>query len=443
MTINMQTIDLVIEASWVIPIVPVNTVLKDHAIAINQGKIVALTPSAEINSRFQAKQRLLLDKHILMPGLINAHGHIAMSLLRGYGDDLPLQRWLEECIWPAETKYVDEQFVEVGAELAIAEMIRSGTTCFSDMYFFPNQTAKVARQSQIRCQIAFPVLEFPSSWAADADSYISKGLALYDDYRAQPLINICFGPHAPYTVSDKTFKRIAPLAIELQAGIQVHLHETANEINQSMNDYGCRPLQRLTNLGILTPQTQCVHMTQVNHEDIDLLTDNGCHVVHCSESNLKLASGFCPVTKLTDAGVNVAIGTDSCASNNNLDLFGELHTASLLAKAVAEDASALNSHQALAMATINGARALNIDEQVGSLEVGKAADIIAIAVDDLEQTPLYDPASALVYTHNGHRVTHSWVQGKPLMSDRQLLTINKEEIMLKVDFWQKKLRNKK
>ena len=438
----MQPVDLIIEAEWIIPIVPPNVVLKNHAVAVNEGKIVALAPSSEINSRFQAKQRLILDKHILTPGLINSHGHIAMSLLRGHADDLPLQRWLEEYIWPTETKYVNDQFVEVGAELAIAEMIRSGTTCFSDMYFFPDQTANVALQSQIRCQIAFPILEFPSPWAADADSYISKGLALYDNYRREPLIDICFGPHAPYTVSDETFKRIAPLAIELQANIQVHLHETANEINQSIKDYGCRPLQRLANLDILTPQTQCVHMTQINREDIDLLTENGCHVVHCPESNLKLASGFCPVTQLIDAGVNVAIGTDSCASNNNLDLFGELHTASLLGKAVAEDAAALNSHQTLAMATIQGAKALNIDEQVGSLEVGKAADIIAIAIDDLEQTPLYDPASTLVYTHNGHRVTHSWVQGKPLMLDRQLLTVNREEIMLKVDFWQKKLRNK-
>ena len=439
---NMQAVDLIIEAGWIIPVVPANTVLENHAIVIDQGVIVALAPKAEINNRFHAREQLSLNKHILTPGLINTHGHIAMSLLRGYADDLPLQRWLEDHIWPTEAKYVSEQFVKDGAGLAIAEMVRSGTTCFSDMYFFPEKTAEVARNAHIRCQFAFPILEFPSAWAADPDSYISKGLKLHDDYRAHPLIDVCFGPHAPYTVTDKTFNRVVPLAAELQACIQVHLHETAHEVDQSMKEYGCRPVRRLFDLGLLTPQTQCVHMTQIDDEDIELLIASGAHVVHCPESNLKLASGFCPVADLMSAGVNVAIGTDSCASNNNLDLFGELHTASLLAKAVAGDAAALNSHQALAMATINGAKALNIDDKVGSLEVGKAADIIAIAVDELEQAPLYDAASALVYTHNGHRVTHSWVQGKPLMADRQLLTMNQSEIMLKVDGWRDTLWNR-
>ena len=436
----MQKVDLVITADWIIPIVPADTVLTDHAIVIDDGKIIALVAKTEVEQRFQVKETVSLNKHILMPGLINAHGHLAMSLLRGYADDLPLQPWLEDHIWPTESKYISEQFVKDGAALAIAEMIRSGTTCFSDMYFFPDQTAEVAHQARMRCQLSFPILEFPSAWAANPDEYISKGLSLHDRYRTHSLITVGFGPHAPYTVSDETFARIVPLAMELQAGIQVHLHETAHEIDQSMSERDCRPLKRLYDLGVLTPQTQCVHMTQTNDEDIELLVSSGAHVVHCPESNLKLANGFCSVSKLGKAGVNVAIGTDGCASNNDLDLFGELHTASLLAKGVAGDAAAVNSYQALAMATINGAKALNIDDQVGSLEVGKAADIIAIDVDDLEQMPLYNPLSALVYTHNGHRVTHSWVQGRPLMADRQLLTINREEIMLKAHHWQQKLR---
>ena len=439
-TLSMQAVDLVIEAGWIIPIVPANTVFTNYAIAIDAGKIVSLLPKAEVGRRFDARQKLALDKHLLMPGLINAHGHIAMSLLRGYADDLPLQRWLEDHIWPAETQHVSEQFVKDGAELAIAEMIRSGTTCFSDMYFFPDQTADSARRAHMRCQIAFPILEFPSAWAADAGSYISKGLALYDSYRTHPLITLCFGPHAPYTVSDQTFARIKPLATELQTGIQVHMHETADEIRQSIDEHGRRPLQRLFDLGLLTPQTQCVHMTQVNDEDIQLLAATGAHVVHCPESNLKLASGLAPVAALIAAGINVAIGTDGCASNNDLDLFGELHTATLLAKGVAGDAAVLNSHQALAMATINGARALNIDDQTGSLEAGKAADIIAIDMDNLEQRPRYDPASTLIYTHSGHRVTHSWVEGRPLMAERQLLTINQAEILFKADHWQQTLQ---
>ncbi len=436
-----QHIDLIIHAKWIIPVIPQNTVFTDCSIAINKGEIVAIKPTTSINDSYKATDETALNHHILMPGLINAHGHAAMSLLRGYADDLPLDTWLNEHIWPTEAKYVSDTFVSDGAELAISEMIKTGTTCFSDMYFFPEETANATHKAGLRCQITFPVLEFPSAWANDANEYINKGLALRDNYRTHPLINVIFGPHAPYTVSDSSFERLAILAPEIQAGIHVHLHETAGEVSNAINDSGKRPIKRLNELGVLTPTTQCVHMTQLIDEDIEILKKTGAHVIHCPESNLKLASGFCPVDQLLKEGINVALGTDGAASNNNLDMFGEMHTAALLAKAVAQDASALNAHEVITMATLNGARAMGIDELVGSLEIGKQADMIAVEIDDLEQAPLHDIASTIVYTHNGHRVTHSWVNGKPLMQDKHLLTINTREVISKAKQWQQQLKS--
>jgi len=433
--------DLIINAKWIIPVIPENKVFTDCSLVISDGKISALLPSQEAKNYYEANESIELNEHILMPGLINAHGHAAMSLLRGYADDLPLSTWLNEHIWPAEGQHVSSNFVKEGVQLAIAEMIRSGTTCFSDMYFFPDQTAAVAHDSGIRCQITFPILEFPSAWASNADDYISKGLALRDQYRSHSLIKIQFGPHAPYTVSDETFARIAVLSPELQSGIQVHLHETKQEVIDAEKNEGKRPIQRLFDLNVLTPLTQCVHMTELNDEDIKLIKQSGVHIIHCPESNLKLASGFCPVAKLIENDINVALGTDGCASNNNLDLFGEMHTAALLGKAVADNAAVLKAHQVLEMATINGARAMGIDTLTGSLEIGKDADIIAIKLDPLEQAPLYDPISQLVYTHNGHRISHSWVRGKMLMDDRQLTTLNENKIIANTQKWQGRIQS--
>jgi len=432
--------DLIISAKWIIPVIPENKVFTDCSLVIDKGKIIAILPSKEAKKRYQPKQSIELNEHIVTPGLINAHGHAAMSLLRGFADDLPLDTWLNEHIWPAEGQHVSANFVKEGAELAIAEMIRSGTTCFSDMYFFPEQTAAVAHDAGIRCQITFPILEFPSAWASNADEYISKGLALRDQYRSHELIKVHFGPHAPYTVSDETFERIAVLSPELQSHIHVHLHETKQEVTDAEKKEGKRPIQRLFDLNVLTPLTQCVHMTELNEADIELIKRSGAHVIHCPESNLKLASGFCPVASLLENGINVALGTDGCASNNNLDLFGEMHTAALLGKAVANNAAALNAQQVLAMATINGAKAMGIDDVTGSLEAGKDADVIAIKLDPLEQAPLYDPLSQLVYTHNGHRITHSWVRGKVLMQNRDLLTLNENEIIANTKQWQDRIQ---
>jgi 5-methylthioadenosine/S-adenosylhomocysteine deaminase len=432
-------IDLLINSRWIIPVVPENRVFENCALAIDQQKIVGIYPQAEAQSKFDPLAEVDLDDHILMPGLVNAHGHAAMSLLRGYADDLPLQPWLEEHIWPVEARVLSAEFVADGTNLAMAEMIKTGTTCFADMYFFADTVAEQVQRSGMRSQIGFTVFDFPTAGGKDPDDYIHKGLQLRDIYKGDGLIKIACAPHAPYTVGDETMRRIATYANELDMPVHIHCHETAQEVADSLKLYGCRPLQRLDDLGVLLPQTQLVHMTQIDDSDIRLIQDNNCHVVHCPESNLKLASGFCPVGKLIDAGINVAIGTDGAASNNDLDLFGELKTAALLAKAVADDASVLDAHAALRMATISGAKALGWDDQIGSLEAGKSADMIAVEISSLSQKPLYNPASQLVYSNAGSHVTHSWVAGKALLRERSLVTLDEDNLIRRADAWRNQI----
>ncbi len=436
-----QSVDLLIKARWLIPVVPFDQTFEDCSVAVDRGEIIAITPNAEANTRFSPRQTIDLDHHILLPGLINAHGHGAMTLLRGYADDLALHTWLHDHIWPAENQWVCESFVRDGTELAIAEMIRSGTTCFADMYFFPDAIAETAHRVGMRSQIAFPVLDFATRWAESADEYIHKGLALRDEQKGNDLIQIAFGPHAPYTVSDAPLCRIATYSEELATPIQIHLHETAGEINDAMANHGMRPIERLRDLGLLSPLTQCVHMTQVEDTDLSILRENRAHVVHCPESNLKLASGFCPAQKLLDNDINVALGTDGAASNNDLSMFGEMRSAALLAKAVAGNAAAVNAHQALRMATINGAQALGLGDITGSIEAGKVADLVAVDLNQLEVEPLHNPVSQLVYTDTSHRVSDVWVNGKALLRNRELTTLDCQDVIDKARHWRDKVRN--
>jgi 5-methylthioadenosine/S-adenosylhomocysteine deaminase len=430
--------DLVIFARWLLPIAPAQQLLEHHAVVIRDGRIRAILPSAQARP-IETARTVELPDHLLMPGLINAHGHAPMTLLRGFADDYPLHTWLNEHIWPTEGRWVGEEFVRDGTALAIAEMLRSGTTCFADMYFFPNIVAQTAQELGMRAQLHAPVFDFATAWGADADDYIHKALQLRDDFKHSNLVTVGFGPHAPYTVSDAPMAKVAMYAAELDAAIQTHVHETQHEVDESLQNYGERPLARLQRLGLLGPRTMCVHATALNDEDIDLLQRNNCHVVHCPESNLKLASGFAPVQKLRDAGVSVALGTDGAASNNDLDLFGELRTAALLAKAVAGDAAALPAFAALEMATLGGARALGLDQQTGSIEAGKFADLIAIDCSDIENQPLYHPVSQLVYSNTGSRVTHSWIGGRQLLDNRQPTTINLHDLKERVLAWQERI----
>jgi 5-methylthioadenosine/S-adenosylhomocysteine deaminase len=431
----MPIVDTLLHARWIIPVEPDNLVLHYHSLAIYEGRIVAILPTAEARERYRAQTELQLDRHALIPGLINAHTHAAMSLLRGLADDLPLMDWLQKHIWPAEGRWVSEEFVHDGSELAIAEMLRGGTTCFSDMYFFPEVTARAAAAAGIRATVGLILIDFPTAYAGSADEYLSKGLALHDQYRSHPLIRTAFAPHAPYSVSDAPLARVRVLADELDIPIHMHVQETADEVVQSHELHGQSPLARLHGLGVVSPALLAVHMTQLTDAEIELCAASGISVLHCPESNLKLASGFCPVQKLLAAGVNVALGTDGAASNNDLDMFGEMRTAALLAKAVSGDASAVPACTALRMATLNGAQALGIADQTGSLTVGKWADICAVRLDDPEATPLYNPLSQLVYASGRHQVSDVWVAGEHLLKERVLTSLDEADILARARRW--------
>jgi 5-methylthioadenosine/S-adenosylhomocysteine deaminase len=433
--------DTIIHPSWVVPIVPHGVVLEDYSVILRDGKISAIVPRPEAQN-LSAEHVFELPGRALMPGLINCHGHAAMSLLRGYADDLPLMPWLENHVWPAEAAHVSEQFVADGTELAITEMLRAGTTTFSDMYFFPDACAATAHRIGMRCQITFPIFDFPTAWAQNADEYISKGLALRDEFKQRDLISVAFGPHAPYTVSPENLAKVATLAAELDAVIHIHLHETTGEVLQAVEEHGKRPLDSLYELGLIGLRTQCVHMTDLGAQDIALLARSGAHVIHCPQSNMKLASGTCPVTKLKDAGVNVALGTDSAASNNDLNLFGEMQAAALLAKLTSGDATSISASEALAMATINGARAMGLEQQIGSIETGKLADLIAVDLRGPETQPVYNPLSQLVYACNGSQVSHSWIGGRLLMEERKLLTSDSDDLSQRVEKWRQKIQRK-
>lgn len=438
---SMQTIDHLIHARWIIPVEPSNTVLENHAIAIQEGSILEILHQDVAKTTYSASTNDYLNEHVLIPGLINAHTHSPMSLFRGLADDLHLMEWLNQHIWPAEKKWVNEEFIRDGTQLAIAEMLRAGITHFNDMYFFPEITARVASNCGIRATVGLIVLEFPSAWAENANEYLRKGLALHDEVQHDPLIRTAFAPHAPYTVSDETFTRIRTYSDEMQTPIPIHLHlhETQDEIDQSIKDYGMRPIERLNKLGLLSPSLLAVHMTQLTEDEILMIKDNGVHILHCPESNLKLASGFCPVDQLARAGVNICLGTDGAASNNDLDILSEMRTAALLAKAVAGDAAAIPAEQALRMATINGARALGIENETGSLEPGKAADITAIQLTGIESQPLYHPISQLVYATGRNQVTDVWVNGQHLLNQRHLTTLDEHEILEKTSNWREKI----
>jgi 5-methylthioadenosine/S-adenosylhomocysteine deaminase len=416
-------------------------VLTDHAVAVRDGKIEALLPAAEARQRFADYEAVELGEHVLMPGLVNAHTHAAMTLMRGLSDDLPLMRWLEEHVWPAEKRHVSREFVRDGTLLACAEMLRGGITCFNDMYFFPDAALEATLEAGMRSSHGIIVIEFPSAYAADAADYVRKGLELRDKYGDESLASFCLAPHAPYTVSDATLRHIATLAAELDLPVHIHVHETEHEIRDSLNEHGVRPLERLRRLNLVAPNLIAVHAVHLTAEEIALLARQGCSVAHCPSSNLKLASGFAPIAQLAAAGVNIALGTDGAASNNRLDLFEETRLAALLAKAVAGDAQAMPAHAALHAATLGGAKALGLADRIGSITAGKAADLTAIAMRGPELSPCYDPVSQLVYAAGREHVSHVWVAGEPRVSEGKLLNPAFSRLDTQWRLWQNALRS--
>ena len=431
-----ESCDLLIEAGFVVPVEPHGVVLQDHAVAVSGGAIVAILPWAEARARFSATETVSRPDAVLIPGLVNAHTHNPMSLLRGIADDLPLHEWLQGHIWPIEGAVIGPEFVADGTTLAIAEMLRGGTTCANENYFFPDVQAAVYKRHGFRALVGLPVIDFPTAWAKSSDEYFERACDVHDQWRGDALVGTAFAPHAPYTVSDANFERVRMLADQLDLSVHLHTHETAQEISDSIRDHGQRPLARLDRLGLVNDRLIAVHMTQLTDAEIHLCAERGVSVVHCAESNLKLASGFCPACALQRAGVNLAIGTDGCASNNDLDMFGETRTAALLAKAVARDASALDAASALRAATLGGARALGLGERVGSIEVGKQADLACVDLSALETQPLHHVISQLIYAAGRQQVSDVWIAGQAKLVQRELVDMDLPGIIANAKQWQ-------
>ncbi|MFW5431265.1 MAG: TRZ/ATZ family hydrolase [Methylophilaceae bacterium] len=437
-------VSLIIEARWVVPVVPSQAILEHHAVVVQMNKIVDVCPVEEAHLQYEADETVKLTQHVLMPGLINLHTHAAMSLMRGLADGLALTPWLQEHIWPAEAKLTSPEFVTDGIVLAAAEMLSGGVTTFNDMYFFPESVANASLKMGMRANVGLIVLEFPTQYANDADSYIKKGLAARDQFRDETLISFSFAPHAPYTVSDETFQRIATLANQVHIGVHTHLHETKDELAQSEKEYGLRPLSRLANMDLLGPNVTFAHCVHLDDVEMHMLAEHGCSIAHCPSSNLKLASGIAPINKYVKANINIGLGTDGAASNNRMDIFTEMRLAALLAKGESGDATALPAHIAIEMATINGAKAMGLDDKVGSVEVGKLADLTAISFSDIEMQPTFDPVSHLVYVAGREHVTHTWVDGelryhKPSESAGVYSGIEPQELSNIVKKWQPKV----
>ncbi|MDR6672644.1 TRZ/ATZ family hydrolase [Xanthomonas sp. 1678] len=441
MTSIPESCDLLIEAGYVVPIEPHAVVLEDHAVAVRGSEIVAVLPRAEAHARFSAARTVSRPDAALLPGLVNAHTHNPMTLLRGIADDLPLMVWLQQHIWPVETAVIGPEFVADGTALAIAEMLRGGTTCANENYFFADVQAAVYKQHGFRARVGTVIIDFPTAWAKTSDEYFERACEVHDQWRDDPLIGIAFAPHAPYTVNDANFERVRMLSDQLDVPVHLHTHETAQEIADSLKQYGQRPLARLDRLGLVNDRLIAVHMTQLTDAEIHLCAERGVSVVHCPESNLKLASGFCPACALQRAGVNLAIGTDGCASNNDLDMFSENRTAAILAKAVANDATALDAASTLRAATLGGARALGFGEKIGSIEVGKQADLICVDLSALETQPLHNVLSQLVYATGRQQVSDVWIAGQRKLEQRVLVDMDVGALVANARQWRERIRS--
>ena len=438
MTTTPEIIDLLIDARW-IATVDDEKVLKSHSVAIRGGRIIDILPSNECRKKYKATESVKLDEHILIPGLINLHTHAAMSLMRGIADDLPLMEWLEKHIWPAEATHLSPKFVYDGTRLACAEMLKGGITCFNDMYFYPDATAKAATEIGMRAAIGIATLEFPTPYASDADDYLNKGLAVREKWLNHPLISFCLAPHAPYTVSDSSFERTLTLSEQLNLPIHCHIHETLGEVESSRQEHKVTPIQRLNRLGLLGPGFIGVHAVHMDETSLKLAADTGSSIAHCPTSNLKLGSGIAPVARMLQLGINVGLGTDGAASNNRLDLFGEMKLAALLAKGSTGDASALPAHEVLKMATINGAQALGLANDIGSIRIGKYADLCAVNLGSIETKPCFDPVSNLINVAGRESVSHVWVAGKCCVDHKTLKNIDQNDLDSTIALWQNKL----
>jgi 5-methylthioadenosine/S-adenosylhomocysteine deaminase len=435
----MESVDTLLSARWIIPVEPSTRVLESHSIAIRDGRIVAVVPTSAAERRFSATQTIDRPEHVVLPGLVNAHTHAPMTLLRGCAEDRLLMPWLQDVVWPLEQRWLDPEFVHDGAQLAVAEMLRAGVTCFGDMYFWPDVVARTAAESHMRAAMGIVVVDAPTAWCATADEYFDKGLRLHDEYRGDPLISTFLAPHSPYAVGDESLRRIARLADELELPVMTHLHESMDEINRSIERHGCRPLARLQRLGLVTPQLIAVHFVQASDEDIETLAVAGASVVHCPESNLKLGNGVSPLPKLLEHGVAVALGTDGAASNNDLDVLAEARTAGLLAAGISGTPGTVRAADLLRLATLEGARALGLGDSTGSIVAGKWADLCCIDLSPARSQPVHDVMTTLVYSCNSSQVTDTWVAGRHLYGDDTLFYVDEARLRETTESWRRRL----
>lgn len=431
--------DLRIDAEWIIPVEPFDAVLIHHSLLVQDGQILDILPFKQADMRYRFRERIRLPGHALIPGLVNLHTHAAMSLLRGFADDLPLMTWLHEHIWPAEGRVTSPEFVRDGTRLACLEMLKGGITCFNDMYFFAESAVEAAIEAKQRIAAGLIVVDFPTAYAADPDGYLQKGLNLREAHLHHPLVSFCLAPHAPYSTSDSTLEKVATYAAQLDLPVHMHVHETEDEIIKGQASHGVRPLARLRDLGLLGPNFIAVHGVHLDENERSMLAQHGCHMAHCPSSNLKLASGFADITNLLERNVNVGIGSDGAASNNRLDLFEEMRLTALLAKGLSGRAEAVSAHTALRMGTLNGARALGLDRNIGSLVRGKQADVVAVDLSGANTQPCYDPVSQIIYSASRHDVTHVWIGGKSVVSQRQCQTLDEAAVLQKSRQWRDRI----
>lgn len=435
---HVQTI---IEAGWIMPMVPKGVILERHSLLMNDGKVVALIPSEQTND-IEADEVVRLPQHIILPGMVNAHTHAPMHLLRGMGADLPLMDWLQTKIWPAEGKLMSHEFCYEGSLIAGAEMLESGITCASDHYFFSEDVARGLTEAGLKCSVSGIVIGFPSAMAKITDDYIRCAEALFEQFKGNDKVRVTVGPHAPYTVDDDALIKVRELAEKHNAYIHMHVDETASEIGGSMKQYGLRPIQRLHKLGLLSNHFISVHTVHPDAAEMALLLKTGASVVHCPCSNLKLASGFAPVAQMMSMGINVAMGTDGVASNDKVDLLGETRLAAMLGKAVCQDTTQMKVADMLYAATMGGAKALGWDDRIGSLEKGKDADLIAVDLGDIDALPVFDPASQLLYSAGREDITHVWVDGRLVVKKQQrdgLRPLSRENAQKITKTWQNRI----
>ncbi|MFY7867749.1 TRZ/ATZ family hydrolase [Roseateles sp.] len=423
----------ILKARWLLSMAPGSQVLNDHALVITGERIAAILPWADADAQYPDAERVELGQHVLIPGLINGHTHSAMSLLRGVADDVPLMDWLQNHIWPLEKKWVSEDWTYQGSLLSACEALRGGVTYLNDMYFFPTAMARAAIDSGIRAGVSINVIDFPTGYAANAAEYIANGLAAYEQFKGQASLDWTSAPHAPYTVSDETFVQLRELAERYDMQMHCHIHETQDEVDGSLKQYGVRPLERLNKLGLLNERMMAVHMVHLTDDEIAMLGRQGVHLVHNPNSNMKLASGVCPVTALEAAGVNTILGTDGAASNNRQDMFGEIRAAALLAKGSTCNPTTVSARIALEMATIRAAKAMGRADDLGSLEVGKLADVVAVSLDSLECRPVYNPEAQLVYVAGREHVSDVWVGGRQVMKGRVLTTLDQAAVLDRIE----------